>query len=82
MYLEIVVAIRLSAGRQHSVAMLRLIAQLARLAMRLVDATIRQPVSRLGRWRERRSAARIARPCTSGRSDDDPDLGWGMLATA
>jgi hypothetical protein len=79
MYLEIVIAIRLAAGREHIVAIVR---QIVRLAMRLSHAAIRQPVSRLGRWRERRSAARTMRPGMRGRSDDDPALAWGMLATA
>lgn len=79
MYLEIVVAIRLAAGREHIVAMLR---QIVRLAMRLSHVAVRQPVARLGRWRERRSAARTIRRGTPGRSDDDPALAWGMLATA
>jgi len=79
MYLEIVVAIRLAAGRQHIVAMVR---QIVRLALRLSHATLRQPVSRLSRWRQRRSAARKTRPIFPGRSDDDPAPAWGMLATA
>ena len=54
MYLEIVVAIRLAAGREHIVAMAR---QIVRLATRLSHAATRQPVSSSGRWRERRSAA-------------------------
>ena len=79
MYLEIVVAIRLAAGREHVVAMVR---QIVRLAMRLSHAATRQPVSSLGRWRERRSAARPTRRGMPGRSDDDPAPAWGMLATA
>jgi len=79
MYLEIVVAIRLAAGREHIVAMVR---QIVRLAMRLSHAATRQPVSSLGRWRERRSAARATRRGMPGRSDDDPAPAWGMLATA
>ena len=79
MYLEFVVAIRLAAGREHIVAMVR---QIVRLAMHLSGAAIRQPVSRLSRWRERRRAARTTRPAIPGRSDDDPAPAWGMLATA
>lgn len=79
MYLEIVVAIRLAAGREHIIAIVH---QIVRLAMRLSRAAIRQPVSRSGRWRERRSAARTIRRGTPGRSDDDPVRAWGMLATA
>jgi len=79
MYLEIVVAIRLAAGREHIVAMAR---QIVRLAMRLSHAATRQPVSSFGRWRERRSAAGITRRGMPGRSDDDPAPAWGMLATA
>jgi hypothetical protein len=83
MYLEIVVALRLAARPEHIIAMVR---QIVRLAMRLSHAAIRQPVSglgpRLSRCRERRSAARTIRRGTSSRSDDDPALAWGMLATA
>ena len=83
MYLEIVVAIRVAAGREHMIAIVR---QIVRLAMRLSHLAIRQPVSRLGprlsRWRERRSAARTMRRGRPSGSDDDPAVAWGMLATA
>ena len=79
MYLEIVIAIRLAAGREHIVAIVR---QIARLATHLSRAWVRQPVSRLGRWRERRSAAPTMRRGMPSRSDDDPALAWEMLATA
>jgi hypothetical protein len=79
MYLEIVVAIRLAAGRAQIIAMVR---QIARLALGLSHAAMRHPASRLGRWRERRRASRITRPTIPGRSDDDPAPAWGMLATA
>ena len=79
MYLEIVVAIRLAAGREHIVTM---VSQIARLALHLSRAAFRQPVSRSGRWRERRSAVRITRRGMPSRSDEDPAPAWGMLATA
>ena len=85
MYLEFVVAIRLAAGKLHFQEMLRLALRLARFAMRVLDAAIRQPVSRLNRLRERRNVARSAKPRRiSDRSDDDRGVGiaWGGLATA
>lgn len=85
MYLEIVVIVRLAAGREQLQAMLRITAQLARAAMRLSKATISQTVLQLNRLRERRSAARPTRPRRiSDRSDDGRGFGvpWSALATA
>jgi hypothetical protein len=85
MYLEIVVAIRLAAGRVHLYEVLRLALRLAQFAMHVSKAAIRQPVSRLIRLRERRSPVRAAKPRRiSDSSDDGRGFGavWGALATA
>ena len=84
MYLEILVVIRLAAGREHLAHALRLAAQLARLAMRVLRAAVRQPVSRINRLRERRTPARSTRPRIPDRSDDGWGFGagWDYLATA
>ena len=84
MYLEFVVALRLAAGRMHVLEMLRCAVRLARLAMRALNAAVRQPVARLNRLRERRRA-RPAKPRrTSDSSEDDRGYGvrWGALAPA
>lgn len=84
MYLEIVVILRLAAGREHFQQMLRLAAQLAGFAMRVSRTAVSQPILRIHRLRERRSPARSAKPRISDRSDDSPGFGttWGVLATA
>jgi hypothetical protein len=85
MYLEFVVTIRLVAGREHFQAMLRLVARLAQLALRLSRAAADVSISRISRMRERRTAPRAARPRrTSDRSDDGEGFGinWGVLAAA
>jgi len=84
MYLEILVVIRLAAGWGYLQHALRLAAQLARFAMRVLRAAIHQPVSRINRLRERRTPARSSRPRIPDQSDDGWDLGagWDRLATA
>jgi hypothetical protein len=85
MYLEIVVILRLAAGREHVQQVLGLAARLARFAMRVSRAAISQPVARLNKLRERRSLARPAKPRRiSDRSDDGEGFGvaWGVLAAA
>lgn len=86
MYLEFVVAIRLAAGKLHFQEMLRLALRVAQFAIRVVlNAAIRQPVSRFNRLRERRNVARSAKPRRiSDTSDDSRGFGvaWGALATA
>jgi hypothetical protein len=85
MYLEIVVIVRLAAGREHFQAMLRLAVQLARFALRLSRVAIDYSISRVNRLRDRRSAARPAKPRRiSDQSDDGRGFGvmWGTLATA
>ena len=84
MYLEFLVAIRLAAGRIHFYQILRLALRLVRLALRVSNAAISIPVSRLNRLRQRHHA-RPAKPRRiSDSSDDDRGFGiaWGGLATA
>src|SRR5258708_18228674 len=85
MYLEIVVIIRLAAGRELILQMSRIAVQPARIAMRALTAAVSQPVSRINRLRERRTLARPVRPRrASDRSDDGEGFGvaGGGLATA
>jgi hypothetical protein len=85
MYLEFVVIVRLAAGREHFQQALRVAAQLARFAMRVLSAAISQPVSRINRLRARRNPARSAKPRSiSNKTDDGRGFGatWGVLATA
>jgi hypothetical protein len=83
MYLEIVVMIRLAAGREHFYQMLRLAARLARFALRVSRAAVDFTVSRIGKLRERRDPVRPKKPRSiSDRSDDDPRVAWGALAVA
>jgi hypothetical protein len=84
MYLEIVVIIRLAAGREHLAHMLHLAARLARYALRVSRAAISQPVARINRIRERRSLTGSVRPLRSDRSGDSADDNalWGALAAA
>ena len=71
MYLEIVVIVRLAAGRQHFQEMLRTAARLARFAMRVLRAAISQPASRINWLRERRNPARPAKPRSISNKTDD-----------
>jgi hypothetical protein len=84
MYLEFVIMLRLVAGREHIQAMLRLAMRIARFAMRMLSAAIRQPVSRIHRLRERRTRPHPAKPRISDQSGDGEGFGvrWGALATA
>ena len=85
MYLEFVVMIRLVAGRDHVRAMLRLVARLARLAIRLSRVAVDYAILRINRLRERRTAPHAPRPRRiSDRSDDGEGFGvsWGVLAAA
>jgi hypothetical protein len=85
MYLEFIVMIRLVAGREHFWAMLRLAARLARFALRVSRIAIDYSISRINRFRERRNAARPAKPRKiADRSDDAPGFGvvWGMPVPA
>ena len=85
LYLEIVVVIRLAAGREIVQQMLRLAARLARLAMRVSRAAISQPALRINSLRDRRNPARPKKlRGISDQSDDGRGFGvtWGVLATA
>jgi hypothetical protein len=85
MYLEIVVLVRLAAGREHFQQMLHLAARFARFAARVSGVAIDHSISRINRLRERREPARSAKPRrSSDRSDDGRGFGvtWGVLATA
>jgi hypothetical protein len=84
MYLEILVVIRLAAGREHLVHALHLAAQLVRFAMRVVRAAVNQPVTRMTRLRERRTRVRSVRPRIPDRSDNGWEFSarWDRLATA
>jgi hypothetical protein len=65
--------------------MLRLVARLARLAIRLSRVAVDCAILRINRLRERRTAPRAARPRRiSDRSNDGEGFGtsWGVLATA
>jgi hypothetical protein len=82
-YLEIVMIIRLAAGREFFRQMLHVAALIARFAIRVVGAAVRQPVSRINRLRERCTLARRLKPRSSDQSDDGQGFGvaWGALAT-
>jgi hypothetical protein len=84
MYLEILVAIRLAAGRELLQQALRFAVWLARLAMRAASTAVTRPVTRINRLRERRSPARRAKPRIPDRSEDGRDFGpaWGLMAMA
>src|SRR5262245_57856012 len=85
MYLEILVAIRLAAGRDLLIAALRLSMRLARLAMSRIRDAVVYTTARTARLRERRTASPVAKPRrTTDRSDDEWDRGmaWGALAMA
>jgi hypothetical protein len=85
MYLELLIAIRLAAGRELVVAVLRLTVRMAQAAMHLLKIGAIQATARIRRLRERRDPARVARPRRMG---DDPDddgrfgVAWGALAMA
>ncbi len=84
MYLEILVIIRLAAGKEHLLYAMRLTARLAGLAIRALRAVVRQPVSRIKQLRERRPPARSAKPRIRDRSDDGRGVAtpWGIPAAA
>ena len=85
MYLEIVVIVRLAAGREHVQAMLRIAVRVARVALRVLRAAASLPVSRINRLRERRNPARTVKPRRNTDCSEDGDgigIAWGGLATA
>ena len=85
MYLEIIMIVRLAAGREFFQAIWHLTARLARIAIRGARAAIERPALRINRLRERRSLARLQKPRgRPDRSDDGEGLAtpWGTLAAA
>jgi hypothetical protein len=85
MYLEIVMIVRLAAGREHFQAMLRLAARLVRVALRVARIAIDYSALGINRLRERRSSGRGAKPRrVSDQSDDGRESGvnWGGFAIA
>jgi hypothetical protein len=84
-YLEILVAIRLAAGRDLIVAALRQTARLAQVAAHLLKVGAIHSTTRIKRLRERRAPARAVKPRRPADSaEDDRDFGaaWGGLAMA
>lgn len=83
MYLELLVAMRLAAGRDFVIAALRLTLRLALSAMRLSAALAVHAAARINGWREKR---RPTRRVKSGRAAEEDDLeagaAWGSLAMA
>ena len=82
MYLEIVVLVRLAAGRELLREMLRLAIRLAGFALRGLRTAIDFPVSRIARLRERRNPARPKSRGMPDRSDDGPAVAWGAMVPA
>jgi hypothetical protein len=85
MYFEILMIVRLAAGREFFVAVWRLATRLARLALHGIRAAIERPVSCIDRRRERHTVARSRKPRSRpARSDDGegPAIAWGTLAAA
>ncbi|MBI5264627.1 MAG: hypothetical protein HY852_22765 [Bradyrhizobium sp.] len=85
-YLEIVVAIRLAAGREAFRDIVRVAVRLASFAFQMAQGGIEQSHMRLKRWRAQRSATRAARPRRSRpkRTEDDGGFGtaWGAFVAA
>jgi hypothetical protein len=85
MYLELLVAIRLAAGREFVVAVLRLTVRMVQAAIHPLKIGAIQATALIRRLRERRDPARVSRQRRIG---DDPDDGgrfgiaWGALAMA
>jgi hypothetical protein len=82
MYLEILVAIRLAAGRELIVAALRLTVRLAQVAVQFLRVGAIRSTARIKRLRERRAPARAAKPRRpNDTAEDDWDFGgaWGSL---
>jgi hypothetical protein len=85
MYLEILVAIRLAAGRELIVAALRLTVRLAQVAVQFLRVGAIRSTMRIKRLRERRAPARAAKPHRpNDTAEEDRDFGaaWGGLAMA
>ena len=85
MYLEILVALRLAAGRELLSAALRLAVRLARVAMSRIKHAVVETTMRVARRREKRTPIGVAKPRRpANHSDDDGNRGaaWGAFATA
>ena len=83
-YLELLLIIRLTTGKEHFLHLLHLAIRSARFATLVVRIAIDRPVNGINKWRERRTPARRTRPRISDRSDDADGFGaaWGAFATA
>jgi hypothetical protein len=85
MYLELLIAIRLAAGREFVIAVLRLTLRLAHFAMRLSRTLTVHSMAQIKGWREkRRPACRVKSRRAADDSEDDREIGaaWGTLAMA
>ena len=85
MYLEFAVIVRLAAGKEHFLHMLRLVARLARFALLVAGPAIDRTFARIDRPRHQRNPARAAKARKmTDESDDGRCLGatWGVLASA
>jgi hypothetical protein len=84
MYLEIMVIIRLAAGRDQLREMLRLAMRLGGSAMHGLRVAIDVPISRINRLRQRRNPTRAKPRGKTEPSDDGRGAGvaWGGLAMA
>jgi hypothetical protein len=81
MYLEILVAIRLAAGRDFIVAALQLIVRLAHTAVRLSRALVVHSMARIDRSREQRRPTHRIKPRRAVDNSDD-DRGFGAACGA
>jgi len=81
---EVLVIVRLAAGKEHFLHLLHLAIRSARFAIHVVRIAIDRPVNGINKWRERRTPARRTKPRISDRSDDVDGFGaaWGAFATA
>jgi hypothetical protein len=85
MYLEFAVIVRLAAGKEHFLHMLRLVARLARFALLVAGPAIDRTFARINRRRHQGNPARPAKARKmTDESDDGRCLGatWGVLASA
>lgn len=85
MYLELLVAMRLAAGRDVVVAVLRLIVRAAHFAVGLSRALAVHSTARINGWREKRGLTRRVRSRRAADdSEGDPEIGaaWASLAMA
>lgn len=81
MYLEILVALRLAAGRGAMKALWLLATRLAGATRRVVMVTISRSSATMRQLRQRPARQRKPRGRPS-RSDDEPAVAWGVLSIA